>query len=191
MFSAQTVEELTTASQDSTLRFAYFYCTISDTASQDPRNILGSLVAQLSGYDLSILDEVRRMHNNVSQNQAHRQPIDLTALDDAIVKCTSGTKPVLLLIDAINESCETVNIERLLSTLANRSPNIRILVTTTSVRTSNLPYAKTLNVSAEMMRNDIYAFIQHRLNQDDTLKSLSAKLKAEIERTLLSKADGS
>jgi hypothetical protein len=131
------------------------------------------------------------MHGNVSQNQAHRKPIDMTALEDAIVKCTSGTKPVLLLIDAINESCETVNIERLLSTLANRSPNIHILVTTTSVRTSDLPYAKRLNVSAKMIQSDICAFIQHRLNQDDTLKSLSAKLKAEIERNLLFKADGS
>lgn len=132
------------------------------------------------------------MYDNVAQNQAHRQPIEMAALENAIVKCASETKTVLLLIDAMNESCEMDNAERLLLKLAKMSPNIRILVTTTAIGTSMLPqYTKALNISAEMMRSDIHTFIKHRMNQEDTLKSLPPKLKAEIERTLLNNANGS
>lgn len=191
-YSAQTVEELTLASQDSALHFAYFYVTIGDTASQDPRNILGSLVAQLSGYDPLMLDEIRLLYEKGAQNQAHRQPIEISALENAVAKCTSWTKPVVLLVDAINESSELDRIEPLLLKLANCSPNLRILVTTTAVSTASLPeYARTINVSATMMRNDIDAFIQHRFQQDETLRALPSKLKAEIEKTLLYNADGS
>lgn len=191
-YSAQTVDELTLVSQDSALYFAYFYVTIGDTASQDPRNILGSLVAQLSGYEPWILEDIRQLYNSVAQNQTHRQPIEISALENAVVKIASGTKPVFLLVDAINESSELALVEPLLLRLADLTPNLRILVTTTAVSTSALPeYAKTLNVSAGMMRNDIDTYIQHRFKQDETLKSLPLKLKAEIERTLLHKADGS
>ncbi|KAJ5118756.1 hypothetical protein N7448_010464 [Penicillium atrosanguineum] len=189
---AQTVQELTLASQHTALYFAYFYVTIGDTASQDPRNILGSLVAQLSVYEPLMLDEIRHLFKSVAQNKAHRQPIEISALENAVVKCASGTKPVLLLVDAINESSELDLVEPLLLRLAKISPNLRILVTTTAVSTSTLPeYAKTLNVGAGMMREDIDTFIQHRFKQDETLKSLPRKLKAEIEKTLLYKADGS
>ncbi|KAJ6111824.1 hypothetical protein N7523_007885 [Penicillium sp. IBT 18751x] len=189
---AQTVEELTVASQDSALCFAYFYVTIGDTASQDPRNILGSLVAQLSGYEPQILDEIRHLYESTAQNKTHRQPVDISALENAVVKCASGAKPVLLLVDAINESSEVDVVEPLLLRLANSSPNLRILVTTTAVSTTVLPeYARTLNVSAQMMRRDIDTFIKHRFEQDETLKSLPRKLKAEVEETLLYKADGS
>lgn len=132
------------------------------------------------------------MYDSVAQNQAHRQPIDMAALENAIVKCASETKTVLLLIDAINESSEMDNAERLLLNLAKMSPNIRILVSTTAIGSSNLPqYTKALNISAEMMRSDIDAFIKHRMNQEDTLKSLPQKLKTEIEKTLLDNANGS
>lgn len=132
------------------------------------------------------------MYDSVAQNQAHRQPIEMAALENAIVKCASETRTVLLLIDAINESSEVDNAERMLLELAKMSPNIRILVTTTAIGAPKLPqYAEAINISAEMMRSDINAFIKHRMNEEDTLKGLPLKLKAEIERTLLNNANGS
>jgi hypothetical protein len=139
-----------------------------------------------------MLDEIRCLYEDGAKDQAHRQPIEISALEKAVTRCTSWTKPVLLLVDAINESSELDRVEPLLLKLANCSPNLRILVTTTAVSTASLPeYAQTINVSATMMRDDIDAFIQHRFQNDETLKSLPPKLKAEIDKTLLYNADGS
>lgn len=191
--SAQTVDELTTmASRDPALCVAYYYCMLSNNASQAMRNLLGSLVAQLSRKNPSLLDNIRSIYDQNGQAQAHRPPIETTALEDAIIKCASGRRQVLILIDAINESYEMEHIKRSLLRLAEFSPNIRILVTTTVIATvEHHPRINVLNISAEMMRGDIDAFIKYRLEQDDSLKDLPIKLKAGIESTLLQKADGS
>lgn len=190
--SAQTVDELAfMASQDPNLYFAYFYCTIGDLASQSARNLLGSLVAQLSGKVPSILDDIRCIYNRVPKSQAHRFPIDTTILESAIVKSASERTQVILLIDAINESHDMELIERSLWSLSKLSSNIRILVTTiNSINSIMHPYASVLRIDAEM-REDIHTFILYRLRTDDTLKNLPPKFQAQIETSLLSKADGS
>lgn len=179
-------------SNDPTLCFAYFYCTITNDASQVPANILGSLVAQLSATNASILNDIKSAFNKTPRTQAHRLPVELSALEDAIVKFASEKTQVVILIDAINESQERERVERSLLSLASLATNIRVLATTTAlVTTKPLKQAKMLNISADMMRGDIETFIQYRLRQDDTLRTLPPKMKAEIERTLLYDADGS
>lgn len=180
------------ASRDPTLCFAYFYCSITNDASQVPRNILGSLIAQLSGTDPSILDDIKPVYEKTAKTHAHRQPVELSALENAIVRVAGGKTNVIILIDAVNESQEREQVERSLLRIASLASNIHILATTTALVTTRPPkQAKMLNISAEMMRGDIERFIQYRLCNDDTLRSLPLKLKAEIERTLLYNADGS
>lgn len=180
------------ASRDPTFCFAYFYCSITNDASQVPKNILGSLIAQLSGADTSILDDIKAVYGKTAQTHAHRQPVELSVLENAIIKLASGKANVIILIDAVNESQEREHVERSLLKLASLALNIHILATTTALVTTKPPkQAKMLNVSAQMMKGDIERFIQYRLCHDDTLKSLPLNLKAEIERTLLFNADGS
>lgn len=84
------------------LSCAHFYCTFGDTASHDPINILGSLVAQLSGEIPSIVDSIRPLYEE-AQVQRHGRQVDVATLEDAIIK-HSTDKQVLLPIDGINES---------------------------------------------------------------------------------------
>ncbi|KAJ5538442.1 hypothetical protein N7494_007921 [Penicillium frequentans] len=188
---AQCVDELISmASQDSTLSFAYFYCTMSNSASQVLVNVLGSLVAQLSGKDASILDNIRPIYNDVPKSQAHKRTIDIAVLEDAIIKHASGKTRVVVLVDAINESHDTRHIELSFLRLANLAPNIRIVVTTTSTMVARR-YVDMLNISAEMMSGDIKAYINHRLESDKALLDRKPEFKAEIQRTLSKNADGS
>ncbi|OQE39061.1 hypothetical protein PENCOP_c007G09037 [Penicillium coprophilum] len=188
---AQVANELTyMASQGQSIYLAYFYCTISDFASQDARNVLGSLVAQLSGTVPSILDEVRSIYNKGPKNQAHRFPIELPVLEAAIVKSAEKTK-VVLLVDAINESHDMQLLEASLLKLASLSANIRVLMTTTntmsSIKNDNV---SVLNIIGKS-RGDIDAFVKYRLEADDTLRTLAPEFQAEIEHTLCRNADGS
>lgn len=178
------------ASHDPTLCFAYFYCTISNTASQAAVNILGSLVAQLARSHPAILDNIRSLYDRIPKTQTHSLPVDISALEDAIIKHSSGKSRIVILVDALNESSQTENIEASLLKLARLSPNIRILVTTTSTRASSKE-ANFLNIKAETMKEDIKTFIQYRLEHDNTLRNLTPTLQAEIEETLLKNADGS
>ncbi|KAJ5725899.1 uncharacterized protein N7483_007256 [Penicillium malachiteum] len=190
---AQCVDELTLmAAQNPNLSFAYFYCTMSDAASQIPVNILGSLIAQLSGSDASILDNIRSLYDSIPKSQAHKRPVDIAVLEDAIIKYASGQTQVVIFIDAINESHDPRNIESSLLRFAELATNIRVLVTTSS--TMVLPQdskADMLNISADMMSGDIQAYINHRVETDDTMRDLKPELKSEIREKLLKDADGS
>ena len=154
-------------------------------------NILGSLVAQLSGPVPSILDHIRAIYDKIPKSQTHRQPIRTSVLEDAIIKCARNNR-VILLLDAINESQDMESIQASLLRLAREAKNLRVLITTTTTTLySRQSHTFVLNISTSMMRNDIEAFIQYRLQHDDTLRNLSPKFKAEIEGTLLRNADGS
>ncbi|KAJ5617810.1 hypothetical protein N7537_002924 [Penicillium hordei] len=189
---AQVADELTSmVSQGQSTCLAYFYCTISDFGSQNARNVLGSLVAQLSGTMPSILDEIRSVYNKGPKNQAHRFPIELSVLEAAILKSASEKAKVVLLVDAINESHDMQLLEASLLRLASLSTNIRVLITTTSAMSSiKHPNAYVLNISGKS-RGDIDSFIKYRLETDDTLRTLAPEFQADIEFTLLQNADGS
>ncbi|KAJ5692491.1 hypothetical protein N7462_001914 [Penicillium macrosclerotiorum] len=188
---AQTVDDFTSrAVYDASINLAYFYCTISNTASQTLVNILGSLVVQLSASDPSILDNIKASYEKIPQTSAHRLPIEIPTLEDAIVKSSSEKRQSLIFVDAINESPQTEKIENCLLRLATLSPNIRIFVTTTTT-TASPKVAHILNLNADKMRGDIDAFIKYRLERDETLRSLPLKLKNDIEQHLLQTADGS
>ncbi|CAG8003460.1 unnamed protein product [Penicillium salamii] len=188
---AQTADKLTSmSSQDPSICVAYFYCTIGDQASQVARNVLGSLVAQLSGVDPTILTNIWSTYNKVPKSQAHRFPVEISLLETAILKCASQKTQVILLVDAVNESKDMDLIEESLLRLANSCPNIRVLITTTNTLVSTYRGGSVLNISREM-RGDIDIFIRWRLQTDDTLKSLTPKFQSEIEKTLLRNADSS
>ncbi|KAJ5446410.1 NACHT nucleoside triphosphatase [Penicillium cf. griseofulvum] len=189
---AQVADELTyMASQGQSMCLAYFYCTIGDFASQNASNVLGSLVAQLSGTVPSILDEIRSIYNKGLQKQAHRLPIELPVLEAAIVQSAAEKTKVVLLVDAINESHDMQLLEASLLKLASLSTNIRVLVTTTNTMSSiKHQNAYVMNISGKS-RGDIDTFIKYRLETDDTLRALTPKFKEEIEYTLCQGADGS
>lgn len=178
------------ASRDQSLSIAYFYCTISNSDTQNPLNVLGSLVAQLSTKKPSILSEIRSIYDKIPRDQSHKPPIDITTLEDAIIKYGSEKSQVILLLDAINESEGRERIEKSLQRIASLSNNVRIIITTTvAVRFQDR--TRIFDITSEMMRGDIEAYIKYRLSHDDTLRDLKQELKSSIEETILQNADGS
>lgn len=173
---------------------AYFYCSFGNTASQDPLNIFGSLVAQLSQTMPSILDTIRPVFEG-TRSQSHRPPIEITLLENSIIQHSSKDRRILFLIDAINESGCMPSIITSLLKLAEQSTNLRILVTTTAdaatLEKIAPSYVTVVDVGSGIMQDDIEKFVYHRLENDETLRNVSSTLKETIRKTLLKDADGS
>ncbi|KAL1886818.1 hypothetical protein Plec18167_000753 [Paecilomyces lecythidis] len=188
---AHAVDELMSmSSSDQEFTFAYFYCTFGDTASQDTVNILGSFVAQLSETNPSILEATWPLYEKATKLNAHTSPIDITPVEDAIVKHASGSRRVILLVDAINESAHMENIKCSLLRLSDLASNLRILVTgTTDV--FSLEHASIVNMNGIIVKSDIHSFVQSELQQNETLRNLSPKTKEQILATIVEGADGS
>ncbi|KAJ5572097.1 hypothetical protein N7535_005757 [Penicillium sp. DV-2018c] len=179
------------ASQSQSMCVAYFYCTIGNHASQNARNVLGSLVVQLSSTLPSMLHDIRSIYNEGPINQTSGFPIELSALEAAISQCACEKAQIILCVDAINESHEAQLIESSLLRLARLSTSIRVLITTTDSMSSRMHQDATVLSIRGKSRGDIYNYIQHRLKTDLTLKDLAPAVKEEIEMNILRDADGS
>lgn len=102
----------------------------------------------------------------------------------------SGDKPVVLLVDAINESSYSENIKQSLRKLLDQLPNLRVLLTGQTALASS-EHATIININSANIKGDIDTFILSRLHEDGMLKGLNSKLKHEIRQTISQKADGS
>ncbi|PYI17905.1 hypothetical protein BO99DRAFT_336654, partial [Aspergillus violaceofuscus CBS 115571] len=171
------------------LVFAYFYCRFSDVDFQNPVNILGSLVAQISKSVPSILDTIRPFFE-ATDSHPHRQPSDISVVADAITNCTQNDRRVILLIDAINESVSYQELIRSLLKISELTPNLRIFLTGTDDIVSER-HARILHMSSSIISDDIDTFIRFRLQHDSTLKSLSTRLQDQVWKALMEGADGS
>ncbi|KAJ5220394.1 hypothetical protein N7468_009598 [Penicillium chermesinum] len=87
---------------------AFFYCQFSDPASHEPVNILGSFVAQIAEWFPAILDDILPEYEATMHSKTRKSAVDIDTLEEAIVKHVRGRRPVLFMIDAINENAAAI-----------------------------------------------------------------------------------
>ena len=194
MKSAHVVDTLSSMFRDeSNIGLGYFYCTFDNSQSQQPANILGSIVAQLSKAVPSILDSIRPIFEALSDT--HKSPVELPTLEAALREHSARFKRVFVLIDAINESIHLSTITSSLRKMLEQSQNLRVLVTSIADASSLQAIDPTRVVVVEMHSNllqkDIAAFVENWLQSNENLRHVSAKLKSDIKNTLLLDANGS
>jgi hypothetical protein len=171
----------------------FFYCDFRRPDSQDPVNIIGSLVAQLccqTGWFPEILQQSFETKRNSSGQK------DRPSFDDLKSGLHSFAKDsrIILLIDAIDEC---VNREALLNTicdLRNESEKISLLVTSRNESDINeiLKCCSRLHLEDHVIEvdRDIGMYIETRLMTDRKLQWLEASMKAEIRTHLKTRSGG-
>ncbi len=98
------VEEIRSlVSQDETLGLAYFFCAFNDAASQEPVNILGSLLATLSHGEPELLLGFESQCRQLKQSHSRDGP-KLEDIEDRLRQCFRGFSNIYLFVDALNES---------------------------------------------------------------------------------------
>ena len=168
---------------------AYFYCSFDEVASQDPVNMVGSFLSQVSSICPNILE-------GLDVNFARKERPAIEELEQHLTNRTARSSlKTLLFVDAVNE-CK--NIEPMINTLlrlAQSASDIRVLFTSTEedplvTGLIRLKPPKAMSLRMSAFSADIDLFIDAKLKEKKNLQRLPSNKVKEIKFVLSSKADG-
>jgi hypothetical protein len=193
ILSSTAIEDIRdTCQKDADASYAFFYFSFSDKRKQSDGDLLRSLVAQL-GWREPGLSMLRQAYENASQGVPGPDELEKILLA-SIRSCSK----VYLLVDALDECPEDnetrqsvlARIER----LTQDASNLKIFATSReldSIRKSmEALAAEPLRVITRAVDVDIQAYLSTELSRDRNLCELSPEMRALIESTIASQADG-
>lgn len=178
-------------SQDTLVSF--FYCDFQEQESRDPLNVLGSLAAQLCSQLGSCPQQLQHaFESSDSRNGACKRPT-LYLLKEAFLNMSS-LRPIVLLVDAVDECKDSDTLIDFLVSLVGTSGRIRIFVTSRH----NLELCDnfesfthiTMESCADQVNSDIGHYVDRRLQSDQQLQRQKSALKGEIKESLMARSSG-
>lgn len=121
--------------------------------------------------------------------------LDIQKLEDMLRRHTEGFERMFLVIDAINESETTDEIENTLWNLAKFCKNLRLLISSTSSpkQTWSDVSPSTLEetfMSTKTINEDICNYVDQKIAENSSLKLFSESLSQEIKDAILGSANG-
>ena len=176
----------------------YFFCSFTNAASQDPVNLLGSLLVQLCNIDATLWTGVdARYSKEPSKSNSSCEPLSLGEATSMLVDALRKFPRVYIIVDALNESkqSESALIFMTLRDLSRGHEGLRILFSSTEEllapameRGSRL--LSIVSMTSALVDDDIRLYVESRLACNDRLRRLPSSLKDNIRSKLLSRADG-
>ncbi|GKU06276.1 hypothetical protein FLAG1_09229 [Fusarium langsethiae] len=189
---AAAVEQLKSYQQeDPSIGQAYIYCSFDDRESQQPLNILGSILYQLSEQHPEALEGIDQL----------RKPGEVLG-ENAVFKLTSqyasSFDKFYISVDAINESFRCIEVFEMLLQLVTENSNVRLFVTAISscshwledLQLEEPPEMIEVDMGTEDIGRDIDFYITTRIGQDRLLRRLSNETKLELREKVLGNAKG-
>ncbi len=185
---------------------AYFYFDFKDTAKQDARALLTSLLVQLCDQSDSFCDILFRLY--LSHRDGSQQPSE-AVLAECIKKMitTAGPvpAPIYLIIDALDECPDTSGLrssrERVLELVEDllglHNPNLRLCITSRpeiDIQTSLKQWTSQSSCISlhdqTGQKEDIMNYIRSVVYSDKKMKKWRAEDKELVTETLSARADG-
>ncbi|KAN0136416.1 hypothetical protein V8E53_005784 [Lactarius tabidus] len=198
------INDVTTLSKAGSASMAYFYFDFRDLDKQSRRNLLSSLLVQLSTSSNAFCDILSRLylaHNNgagqASNNDLTQCLKDMLTLPDQ--------RPVYLIVDALDECPNTSDIpsarKRVLDLVKDliglRLPNLRICITSRpelDIGEALEPLAsQTVSLETELgQEKDISDYVRSVVYSDSgtLMKRWREEDKEHVIKTLSERADG-
>ena len=180
---------------------AYFYFDFKDTAKQDTRALLSSILIQLSDQSDIFCDALFSLYS------AHKQGSE-QATDDSLALCLKdmlkvGQVPIYLIIDALDECPNDSGIpssrEKVLKLVKKlvglRHTTLRICITSRpefDIRRTLMPLAtQQMSLHDESgQKRDIINYVTSVVHTDERMKRWRDDDKAMVVENLTEKADG-
>ncbi len=181
---------------------AYFYFDFKDTAKQDLRALLSSLLVQLSDQSDTFCDALSSLY--LAHNRGSRQPTN-----DSLAEClknmltAAGKTQICFVIDALDECPNDLGIpssrEKVLNLVKElvglRHPNLRLCITSRpefDIRTVLKPLA-TQQVSLHNesgQKQDIVNYVTAVVRSDQKMNRWRDDIQGMVIQKLTEKADG-
>jgi hypothetical protein len=206
LISSAIIEDLWPVSDARTSYLGYFFFDFKDTAKQDNRALLSSLLIQLSDQFDSCFDAFFDMYSK--HGRGSQQPSEV-----ALVRCLKkmlivlGQAPIYLIVDALDE-CPTTSkplgaplsrqevLEVVKELVGLRLPNLHICITSrpeVDIRNA-IEQLGCLTVSLhdrDGQREDIATYVRSVVHSDKyQATKWSGEVKERVVETLTRKADG-
>ena len=175
---------------------AFFYCDYKNAATQEPRNILGSLACQFALQDEVGFEKLHAFYEKHNLADRPSTEISLDDLRDLVVETASSFNNAMIVVDALDE-CETQSkfVTRLLCDLHSRGEagSIKTLFLSRDeeeIREVLDGYEQvSLGAKSSDLRLFVGAQIELRIRNRD-LRIKDESLKQDIMERLVEGADG-
>jgi len=170
---------------------AYFFFDFNDITKCESDGLIRSILAQLSTHSVASGKPLAALRSKFqSVGQPSRDQIIETLKE--IVKELGET---FVLIDALDECTDKDKLLDLFCVMAGWNvENLHVLVTSRNEPDIELAITrwttKQISLQADIVNFDIHIHIHEKLQSDARLKKWPKTLRVEIEKTLMSGADG-
>ncbi|MCJ1393371.1 hypothetical protein MMC18_006244 [Xylographa bjoerkii] len=173
-------------------RVAYFYCSFSESASLDPTNILGSILAQLCKPTDSVYAKIELRHNS-SRNR--RFVAD--ELIDLLLEIVQQDRSVYIFLDAVNECGDPVEVLNYMRRLSAHRLKNTVHIFLSSINEGGIddciesfPCWSAATLLPRDMSDDIELLVRASIETNPRLRKHSKELKEEIANALTQGAQG-
>jgi hypothetical protein len=171
------------AQEKGDIGFAYFYCSYDDVLSDESSIIFGSFIGQLIRRHPKLFEDLP------TEWQTSRPTV--LEMERVLRYLSRQLSELVLFIDAVNETKGRALLVHCIIELVSRSPNIRIVLTSTpEPGLSRLRGYTNISIPSDALESDMRTYINARLAMDDNLSNKSEELKNKIRTTLIEKANG-
>lgn len=178
---------------------AYFYLDFSDSEKQKVSILLSSLIAQLCSKVANLPKQLVDLYHRCNDGQHKPGSNELSQTLYSMVKDLEDLQDVFIVIDALDECSKSEERDELLALIAeihaNSIPEIHLLVTSrleSDIQAVLMPLveSQTISIQGAQVGSDINLHVKSQLSEDSKLKRWPPEVKAEIEKTLASGANG-
>ena len=175
---------------------AFFYCDYKDIATQEPRNILGSLACQLALQDEVVFEMLRAFYEK--HNPADRQSVKVSLEDlrGLVVRMASNFNNAMIVVDALDEcGIQSKFVTRLLSDLhsSDEVSSIKTLFLSRDEEEIREILDGYEEVSIAARSSDLRLFVGAQIDlriRNRELRIKDESLKQDIMERLVEGADG-
>lgn len=175
---------------------AFFYCDYKNAATQDPRNILGSLGYQLALQDEQSFEKLQVFYKK--HNSANRSSLgsSLEGLRDLLIEMASNFDNAMVIVDALDEcGAQSKLVTRLLSSLnsSGEAGNIKLLFLSRDEQEIREVLEGYNQVSIAARSSDLRLFVGAEIELRTRNKDLRIRyelLKQDVMERLVEDADG-
>ncbi|RKL31567.1 hypothetical protein BFJ72_g10971 [Fusarium proliferatum] len=170
---------------------AFFYCSFDDRESQQPLNILGSILYQLSEQHPEALERIDQLRKS-------GEVLGESALLNLISEHMLNFDRFYISVDAINESFSCVEVFETLLQIVTNSPNVQLFMTAISscshwledLQLEQPPEMIEVDMGIGDVDRDIDFYITRRISEERLLRRLSNDTKLELREKILGNARG-
>ena len=195
-YSSATINRTELQSDEGGNVLTYFFCSFTNAASQDPVNLVGSLLIQLCNIDATLWTGVDARYSKEStKSNTSCEPLSLAEATSMLLEALRKFSKVYIFVDALNESKQSALMFSTLWDLTQEHEGLRVLFSSTeellvpAVQRASRQL-NTVSMTSALVNDDIRLYVQSCLACNDRLRRLPISLKDDIRSKLLFRANG-